>query len=63
MTRPVSKLERYTGVAPSAPGGERTVSLHVPRRKPVVASAEEIECNPRSRSAKYRCAEKIKTAM
>ena len=66
----VSKLERYTGVSPfegeretesgdKENGRTRQTCLRMPRRKPVVASEQEAELNPRSRSAKYRCAEKL----
>ncbi|QDZ19182.1 ribosomal RNA small subunit methyltransferase H [Chloropicon primus] len=54
----VSKLERYTGVrAPDEE--EEEVTLRLRRRKPFVAEEEEAETNPRSRSAKYRYAEKV----
>ena len=56
--RSLTKMERYTGITPGEEQKERP-TLTLPRRKPFVASEEEIEVNPRSRSAKYRCAEKV----
>lgn len=58
-------FRRYSGYCECPPRmpecrcGAKEV-LKVLTRKPVVPSAEEIEENPRSRSSKLRCAEKIK---
>jgi len=40
-------------------GYDRTARLHIHTRKPLTATASEIEDNPRSRSAKLRIAEKV----
>lgn len=39
--------------------GRSTVPLRVVSRKAIVPTAEEVEANPRSRSAKMRVAEKL----
>jgi len=54
----VTKLERYSGIRAS-PSGQPPPVLSLPRRKPVLAKEEEIQCNPRSRSAKLRIADKV----
>lgn len=57
----VSKLERYTGIRAEDDaelGGAAGPTLRLLRRKPFVATEEEAERNARSRSAKYRFAEK-----
>lgn len=40
-------------------GYDRTPTLRIETRKPIVATAEEIDQNPRSRSAKLRIAQKL----
>ncbi len=40
-------------------GYERTARLHIHTRKPLTATAAEVETNPRSRSAKLRIAERL----
>ena len=54
----LTKMERYSGIAPEA-SEEKTAVLRMLKRKPTTASIEEMELNPRSRSAKYRWAEKL----
>jgi 16S rRNA (cytosine1402-N4)-methyltransferase len=56
----VREASDWTHIEHHAYGGvERTPTLRLITRKPVVASAQEIERNPRSRSARLRVAEKI----